>query len=137
MGAVKLWLPPTDPAGLSRMPRRRPMFDAAPHRNRGVPGIANHCSTREWDNRIIATMVALGCPREVAEEVRTYPPARYAGLMIWTMVQDAAEGDVTAKAVVDRYRDIFSRARRENVSEMLAAREQPAHADELTRELGL
>ena len=137
MAPVKLWLPPTDPPGLDRIARRRGVFDPAPHRNRGQRGIANHCSTREWDNRIIATMVALGCPRETAEEVRTHPPARYAGLTIWCMVQDAAEGDPTAKQIVDRYRDIFQRAPRNHVGEMHAAVEQPAHSSELSAELGM
>lgn len=137
MAPVKLWLPPTDPRGLDRAPAHRPRFDPRPHRNRGMRGIANHCSTREWDNRIIATMVALGCPRDVAEEVRTHPPARYAGLLVWTMVQHAAAGDPRAKACVDRYREIFARQARGAVAEMLGALEQPAHASELQTEMGL
>jgi hypothetical protein len=108
------WLP-TDPRGLAPAPRAPDIFDHAPQRNRGMAGVANDCSTEEWDNRLIATAVALGCPRWAAEQCRTHPPARYSLLTVWCDVQDAAEGDAAARERVDYYRWCFDRARRQEV----------------------
>lgn len=124
-----------DPASLRPIPRHRPMFDPSPARNRGMPGIANHCSNREWDNKLIATAVELGCPRQIAEECRTSPPARWALLTLWCAVQDAAGGDAAAKRVVDRCRHAFEH--QASVSEILSAREQPANSAEIQGLLGL
>jgi hypothetical protein len=105
----KLWLPPTDPPGLRRAPRAPDVFDHAPRRNRGMDGISS--SSEEWDNRLIATAVELGCPRWAAEQARTHPPARHALLIVWCDVQDAAEGDGAAKERLDYYRWCFQEAR--------------------------
>jgi len=113
------------------------MFDSRPHRNRGTPGISSDCSTREWDNRLIATAVALGCPREDAEQARTWPPARLALLQLWCRVQDAAEGDRTALEQLDRVRVAFANRRGQHVAEALAAVEQPADPAELQTLMGL
>lgn len=118
---TSLWLP-TDPAGLPRAPRAPDIFDHAPHRNRGMAGIANQCSTVEWDNRLIATAVALGCPRWAAEQCRTHPPARYSLLTVWCDVQDAAGGDAGAQERIDYYRSCFEEARRQEVIS-----DRPAH----------
>lgn len=131
-----LWLP-TDPPSLPRAPRAPRMFDSRPHRNRGMKGIANECSTREWDNRLIATAVGLGCPRDVAEQARTHPPARYALLQVWCDVQDAAEGNSAAGARLDRYRTAFANAATNTFGEMLSALEQPADSGELHSLMGL
>lgn len=112
---TKLWLPPTDPAGLAPAPKAPDVFDHSPHRNRGMNGIANDCSSEEWDNRLIATAVALGCPRWAAEQARTHPPARYSLLLVWLDVQEAAEGDGAAKERVDYYRWCFQEARSQEV----------------------
>jgi hypothetical protein len=111
------------------------MFDPAPHRNRGTPGI--ELSTREWDNRLIATAVALGCPREHAEQARTYPPARLALLQLWCRVQEAAEGDPAAREAVDRCRVAFQSAAAGTVGEALSAFEQPAQPSELRSLMGM
>ena len=117
----RLWLP-TDPPSLPRAPRAPDVFDHSPHRNRGMAGIDNHNSTREWDNRLIATAVAVGCPRWAAEQCRTHPPARHALLKVWCDVQDAAEGDAGAGERVDYYRSCFETARRLEVIS-----DRPAH----------
>lgn len=88
------------------------MFDSSPHRNRGVQGIANDCSSEEWDNRLIATAVELGMPRHAAEQARTHPPARFALLTVWCDVQDAQEGDKLARERVDYYRWCFQEGRK-------------------------
>jgi hypothetical protein len=132
---AKLWLPPTDPPGLPRAPRARRLFDSAPHRNRDQPGVA--LSTREWDNRLIATAVELGCPREDAEQVRYHPPARFAMLSLWCAVQDAADGDGAARQAVDRCRVAFASRQAGAVGEALAAFEQPANPTELQSLMGL
>ena len=131
-----LWLP-TDPPSLPPAPPAPRMFDPRPHRNRGTPGIANECSTREWDNRLIATAVQLGCPREDAEQARTWPPARLALLQLWCRVQDATEGDKTALEALDRVRVAFANRRAQNVAEALSALEQPANPAELQSLMGL
>jgi hypothetical protein len=129
-----LWLP-TDPPSLPRAPAARRMFDPRPHRNRGQPGVSH--STRAWDNRLIATAVALGCPREDAEQARTYPPARLALLQLWCRVQDAAEGDHAAQEAIDRVRVAFSNRKAQTVGEALAAHEQAADPAELKSLMGL
>ena len=131
---TRLWLP-TDPAGLPPAPPVRPMFDSAPHRNRDQPGIAQ--SSREWDNRLIATALELGCPREDAEQARVHPPARLALLQLWCRVQDAAEGDPAAREAVDRCRVAFANRREQKIGEALAAVEQPADPAELRALMGL
>ena len=131
---TSLWLP-TDPPGLPPAPRARRMFDSRPHRNRGQAGIAK--STRAWDNRLIATAVALGCPREDAEQARYHPPARMALLQLWCRVQDAAEGDPQAREAVDRVRIAFANRREQKVGEALSALEQPAQPSELQELMGL
>lgn len=101
-----------DPPGLRRAPQAPDIFAHEPHRNRGMAGIANDCSTLEWDNRIIATAVSLGCPRWKAEQARTHPPARFALLKVWCWVQDAAEGDPTAKECLNIVREAFDKEAR-------------------------
>lgn len=108
---TKLWLP-TDPATLPRAPRAPDIFDHAPHRNRGMQGIANDCSTKEWDDRLISTAVELGMPRVMAEQARWHPPARYHLFVIYSAVQLAAEGDKDAKEILDRQRFLWDRGRR-------------------------
>ena len=131
-----IYLPPgVDPPGLPRAPRPPRMFDPRPHRNVGTPGIES--STPEWDNRLIATAVALGCPREVAEQARTWPPARLALLQLWCRVQDAAEGDSRAREAVDRCRVAFRSAAQNEPGEVLSALEQPAQPGELRSLMGM
>lgn len=129
-----LWLP-TDPPGLGPAPPARPMFDPRPFRNRGQAGISQ--STDEWDNRLIATAVALGCPRADAEQARTWPPARLALLQLWCRVQDAAEGDTEALEALDRVRVAFANRKAQRVGEALSALEQPARPEELKSLMGL
>ena len=131
-----IYLPPgVDPPGLPRAPRPPRMFDARPHRNVGTPGIES--STPEWDNRLIATAVALGCPREVAEQARTWPPARLALLQLWCRVQDAAEGLPGAREAVDRCRVAFRSSAAGTVGEALSAFEQPTQPGELRSLMGM
>jgi hypothetical protein len=111
------------------------MFDPSPHRNRAQPGVS--VSTRAWDDRLIATAVALGCPREDAEQARTHPPARFALLQLWCRVQDAAEGDRAAVEAVDRCRVAFTNRQAQHVGEALSALEQPANPTELQSLMGL
>ena len=122
MAPVRLWTPPTDPPGLPRAPRAPDIFDHRPERNRGMPGVANDHSTREWDNRLIATAAALGCPRWAAEQCRTHPPARHALLQVWGDVQLAAMGDGQARERLDYYRWCFQESRRQqHISDTPAA----------------
>ena len=131
-----IYLPPgVDPPGLPRAPRPPRMFDARPHRNVGTPGIES--STPEWDNRLIATAVALGCPRDIAEQARTWPPARLALLQLWCRVQDAAEGLPGAREAVDRCRVAFRSSAAGTVGEALSALEQPAQPGELRSLMGM
>jgi hypothetical protein len=129
-------LPPgVDPPGLDRAPPAPAIFDARPHRNRGTRGITR--STPEWDNRLIATAVALGCPRHIAEQVRHHPARRYEMLELWCDVQDAAEGHRAARERVDRKRVAFATSARGDVGEAFAAYEQPADPAELQSLMGL
>lgn len=132
MAAVAgLWLPVDPP---SVRPTGAPdLFDHAPHRNLGQPGIRR--STREWDNRFIACAVALGCPPLLAEQCRYHPPARFALALVWCVVQDAAAGDPRAAAALDRIRTAFHNSG--SIGEMLAATEQPANPVEMQSEMGL
>lgn len=129
-----LWLP-TDPPGLPPAPAAPRMFDSRPHRNRGQAGISQ--STGEWDNRLIATAIALGCPRQDAEQARYHPPARLALLQLWCRVQDAAEGDRDAVEALDRVRVAFASRQAQHVGEALTATEQPANPAELQTLMGL
>lgn len=106
----KLWLP-TNPQSLRPAPRAPDVFDHGRQRNAGSPGIEQ--STPEWDNRIIATAVELGCPRWVAEQVRTHPPTRFALLSVWCDVQDAAEGDKEALERCEYYKAMWAQGRAE------------------------
>jgi hypothetical protein len=129
--AVGLWLPGDPP---SVRPTGAPdLFDHTPARNVGQPGISR--STPEWDNRFIATAVALGCPALYAEQCRYHPPARLALAMVWCLVQDASQGDRKARAALDRIRTAFRNAG--SVGEMLAAAEQPADTAQLQQQMGL
>lgn len=133
--ASKLYLPPSvrqDPPSLPRAPRAPDVFDHSPHRNRGQQGIA--LSNREWDNRIIANAVSLGMPRVMAEQARVHPPARFNLVLLWTIVQDANEGDPKAKNALDRIRHAFDHAA--EVSESLGATEQENDPRELQSMLG-
>jgi hypothetical protein len=132
---VGLWLP-TDPPGLPPAPPAPRLFDARPHRNRGVPSIP-HELEHPNDNLLIATAVALGCPRIYAEQVRYYGPARLGMFQLWCCVKDAATGDAEARAVVDRCRVAFESAAANRVGEALEAREQPADPAELQSLMGL
>lgn len=132
--AAGLWLP-TDPPGLPPAPAPPRIYDSRPHRNRGMPAVTR--STRAWDNRLIATAVALGCPREDAEQARVHPPARAALLSLWCAVQDAADGDPAARQAVDRCRVAFENRQKERVAEALSAYEQPANPAELQSLMGL
>jgi hypothetical protein len=127
---------PTDPPGLPSAPPAPRLFDARPHRNPGIPGIGFELQHPN-DDLLIATAVALGCPRLFAEQVRTYPPARLGMFQLWCTVQDAAAGDPEAKEAVDRCRVAFSSAQAGAVGEALAAAEQPADPAELQRLMGL
>jgi hypothetical protein len=127
---------PTDPPGLPPAPPAPVIFDARPHRNRGIPGIAAELEHPN-DNLLIATAVQLGCPRILAEQVRVYPPARYRFLQVWIAVQDAAAGDPEAREAIDRCRIGFQSAAANRVGEILAAYEQPADPAELQTLMGL
>lgn len=109
-----------DPKPLPRMDVPQ-MFDPDPHRNRGVDGIATENSTPEWDSRLIATLVELGCPQWLAEQLRTYPPARYEAFKVYCWVALAAEGDGEAIEKVDYYRWYFADNRYRWLAEELGA----------------
>lgn len=109
---TRLWTPPTSPPTLRRAPLAPDIFDHAPHRNRGMAGIANECSTKEWDDRLISTAVELGMPRVMAEQARWHPPARHHLFTVWCAVQLAAEGDKDAKEFLDMQRFLWDRGRR-------------------------
>lgn len=124
-----------DVSGLARAPRAPDMFDHSPARNRGMQGIDNDCSTEEWDNRLIATAEALGCPRVIAEQARTHPPARHSLLTVYCCVQLAAQGDGDAKEKVDYFRWCFEEARRqESIADTLDAPGNPLAASAETRD---
>lgn len=114
-------------------PARAPIFDPAPHRNRGVgrapessPGMMNRC---------IALCVEFGMPRHIAEEARTNPfGPRHSVYFLAALIMDANRGDKEAKAALDRVREGLRNAGA--ISEMFAAKEQPADSGELTRLLG-
>jgi hypothetical protein len=132
---VGLWLP-TDPPGLPPAPPTPRLFDARPHRNRGIPGIAYELEHPN-DDLLIATAMALGCHRDYAEQIRYYPPARLGMFQLWCRVHDAARGDAEAKEAIDRCRIGFESAAKNRVGEALDAREQPADAAELQSLMGL
>ena len=102
---------PTDPAGLTRAPTAPAIFDPRRHRNRGVPWIGAELKALP-DNLLIATQVALGMPRQAAEQVRFHGGARFLAVRLWCDVQDAAEGDRAARERLDYYRQMFLDMRR-------------------------
>lgn len=102
-----------DPASVPQI-KVRPIFDSAPHRNRGMPGIARELPYPN-DRLLVATLVALGQPQWSAEQIRYHPPARYNAVCAWMLVQDAAEGDPEAKEKVDYIRWSFAEMRRQEI----------------------
>lgn len=110
-----------DPPSLTDAPAAPQIFDPAPHRNRGVNGIDNSSSSPEWDDRLIATLTELGCPRWLAEQLRTYPPARFEAFKVYCWVQLAAEGDGDCKEKVDYYRWYFDQNRHDWLAQELSA----------------
>jgi hypothetical protein len=122
--------------GLPRAPKAAPMFDTAPHRNRGMHGIIAPIPGLP-DDELIATAVSLGMVRAHAEQCRYSPQARFSLATVWCMVKDAAEGDKQAKQVLDRYRVGFKAAADNVAGEMLAAYEQEVDPKEMQRTMGL
>lgn len=102
----------TDPSSPARgviLPRS--IFDSTPERNRGakwIPYELKHVP----DALLIATVVAHGMPRWVAEECRHHGGVRFNYFKFWCDVQDAAEGDSTAKERVDYCREAWEKLRR-------------------------
>lgn len=124
---------PTDPPSLQARKAAPPMFDAAPHRNRGMtpcpvlsPGLMN---------RVIATAVAFGMPRREAEEARVNPFIRSHVAMLAVLIWDAAAGSVPARNALERIKFAFRNSK--SVAEILAAEEQPPDSTELQALLGL
>lgn len=111
-GAVILGL--KDPPGLRKAPRAPAIFDPRPERNQspGIPWIP-HELKHVPDQLLIATQVAIGMPRQAAEQVRYHGGARGLALKLWCDVQDAAAGDTAAKQRVDYYRESFTQLRRQ------------------------
>lgn len=105
--------PRTDPPSAPRM-RVRPIFDSRPHRNLGQPGIAYELKHPN-DNLLVATLVEHGQPQWSAEQLRHHPPARFAALQFWCMVQDAAEGDRLAREQVDYCRWAWQEMRKQEL----------------------
>ena len=126
-----LWIP-SDPPGPSPIRAVPALFDERPERNVGRPGIE---LAPELLNEVIATCLELGCPRAMAEQARFNRYRRVELATVWALVQDAAEGDASAVAALDRIRTAWQNS--DHVGEILAASEQPADGGELRRELGL
>ncbi len=134
-GPAARTLAASNPAGLApgiSRPAGRPLLDPSPHRNRGMtpaPEVAPQLL-----NRIIATCVTFGMPPAEANEARTNPYVRTHVILLACMIWDASEGDVRAKAALDRIRHAFNH--RTDVAEVLSAFEQPADPKELQSLLG-
>lgn len=107
-------LAPKDPAGLRRAPKAPAIFDPRRERNVGVPWQGVELKDVP-DDLLIATQVAMGMPRQAAEQVRVHGGARFLALRLWCDVQDAAEGDPAAKERLDYHRQVFSDLRRAEV----------------------
>lgn len=122
---ARIFLPRTaitkDPPGLPRAPQAPNIFSSDPERNLGQPGITRPVAALP-DERLIATLVSLGCPRQAAEQVRHHPSWRFAAVQVWCLVADAAEGrtvtnartgeSMPAREVVDMIRSQYEDARR-------------------------
>lgn len=122
-----------DPPSLGRAPARRPVFDPAPHRNRDLPPAPD--ASPGMMNRMIAMCVEFGMPRHLAEEARTNPYGpRHSVYFLAGHLFAAAEGSRESKAALERIREGIRNAGA--VGEILAAREQPPDAAELTRLMG-
>jgi hypothetical protein len=131
-GPAARTLAAANPPGLSHARPGGPIFDAAPHRNRGMipaPEVAAPLL-----NRMIATCVAFGMPPAEAAEARRNPYVRAHLIMLTCMIWDANEGNVRAKAALDRISHAFNH--RLDVAEVLSAFEQPANPAELQSLLG-
>lgn len=63
------------------------------------------------DELLIATVVALGCPRWSADQMRHNPALRLAFYGMWVMVQEAAKGDPTARETVEIARQTWAESR--------------------------
>lgn len=107
----RLFMAPKDPAGLQRAPKAPAIFDNRPARQLGVPMIPFELPAIP-DDLLIATQVAVGMPRQAAEQVRHHGGARFLALRLWCDVQDAAAGDVAAKQRVEYQRESFLQLRR-------------------------
>lgn len=124
----------TDPAGLAPAPAAPAIFNEDAHRNPGtilamrpegkpasrrllllLPS-GRHVEINDpagpTDDNLIATQVAVGMPRQAAEQVRHSGAARFLALRMWCDVQEAAGGDADAKLRVDYYRESFEQLRR-------------------------
>lgn len=118
-----------EPAGLGRAPQAPALFSTDPQRNHpDQPGIPREIKALP-DQQLVATLVELGCPRWVAEQVRTHPGMRYAAVATWCLVRDAQEGKTvvnartgdrtSARALVDAIREQYAQARKaELISEV-------------------
>lgn len=121
----------TDPASLAPAPAAPAIFNESLERNVGhvlalrpagqphsprmlllLPsGRRTVIKDAPTDDRLIATQVAVGMPRQAAEQTRMHGGARFLAFKLWCDVQDAAEGDPEAKLRVDYYRESFQQLR--------------------------
>lgn len=105
---------PPSVKSLTPAPRAPDIFDHSPHRNVGQPTIAQEMPHTP-DSVLIATAVAYGCPRWVAEQCRYHGPARFQLALFWSFVQDANEGDGGARERVDYCRHMWQQYRQDDV----------------------
>lgn len=107
--------------GLDRAPAAPVLFDNDPIRNVDQVGISYELPQLP-DDRLIATLISLECPRWFAEQVRTSHTCRFQAVAVWCLVQDALEGKSVmnartgevfrARELVDGIREQYREMRR-------------------------
>lgn len=96
------------------------MFDGSPERNRDQNGIQRQLACLP-DARLVATVVGLGCPKAIAEQLVKHPAGRFQLVAVWCLVKDAEEGrhvthggtgeTISARELVDGIREQYLQLR--------------------------
>jgi hypothetical protein len=92
------------------------MFDPSPDRNRDQNGIQRELPCLP-DRQLVATIVGLGCPKAMAEQLVKHPAGRFQLVATWCLVKDAEEGrsvvhggtgeTISARELVDAIREQY------------------------------
>lgn len=92
------------------------MFNPDPEANRDQNGIQRQLACLP-DRQLVATIVGLGCPKAIAEQLVKHPAGRFQLVATWCLVKDAEEGrsvvhggtgeTISARELVDGIREQY------------------------------